>query len=93
MKRAVLWIVAMLLAACGVFMVAAALVERGPSLDFDVRIAEAQDPKLREILREEQHQEEMDVLKTRVGYITIASLEFAAAAFLVGRARRRSITG
>lgn len=90
MKRALLWIVALVLAVCGMLMVAAALAERGPNLDFDTRIAQAQDPKLRSILREEQHQEEMDLFKTRVLYITIASLEFAAAAFMIGRARKRA---
>ncbi len=89
MKRAILWVIALVLVVTGMLMVAAALFERGPNLDYDVRIVQAQDPKLRDILRQEQHQEEMDILKTRIGYITIAAMEFAAAAFLVGRARRR----
>jgi len=92
MKRALLWMISVVLAACGVLMVAAALNERGPNLDFDLRIAETQDPKLRQILRAEQHQEEMELLKTRIAYITIASLEFAAAAFLIGRARFKATT-
>lgn len=90
MKRTLLRFVALVLAGCGLLMLAAALDERGPSLDLDSRIAQAQDPKLRAILREEQHQEEMEIFKTRVLYITVASVEFAAAAFLIGRARKRA---
>ena len=69
-------------------MVAAALAERGPNLDYDLRIAQAQDPKLRAILREEQRQEQMELFRTRVLYLTVASVEFAAAAFVAGRARK-----
>lgn len=90
MKKTLLWVVSGVLAACGLLMVAAALAERGPNLDFDTRIAQAQDPRLRSILREEQHQEQMEIFKTRLLYITVASMEFAAAAFLIGRARKRS---
>ena len=88
MKKLGLWTIALVLMLCGLFMFAIALAERDTNPDIDIRIAEAHDPKLREILRERQHEQEMEDLKARVEYITIAALEVSLAAFLVGRARR-----
>ena len=88
MKKLGLWTIALVLTLCGLFMFAISLAEREGSPDLDIRIAEAHDPKLREILREQQHEQEMEDLKARVEYITIAAFEISMAAFVAGRARR-----
>jgi hypothetical protein len=88
MKRVLLWSGVVVLVALGVVMLLAAVDVHDSYPPVEEPIVREHDPKVRQMLEEEQRRQQREEYKTEFEYLTLAALEFTIAAFLAGRARR-----
>ncbi len=88
MKRTGLWIGVFVLVVLGCVMVLSALTVHRLYPIADEPIVLAHDPKLHQMMEEEQRRQQHEEYKVEVEYLTMAALEFTVAAFLAGSARR-----
>ena len=86
MKKAGLWTAVAMLVLLGLVMFATALTVHEAPITNEQPLAF--DPKLRQILEEQERQRERDEYKIQAQYLTMAALEFTVAAFLAGKALR-----
>jgi putative Mn2+ efflux pump MntP len=89
MKRSALWIGVVVLGLLGAAMVVSALNVHQLYPIVQEPIVLERDPKLHQMMLEEQRREQHEVYKVEFEYLTMAAMEFTLAAFLAGRARRR----
>ena len=88
MKKAALWFGVFSLVLLGVAMVFSALTVHQFYTPLTEPLVLAHDPKIRQIFEEEQRHREREEYWIEFQYLTMATLEFAVAAFLAGKARR-----
>ncbi len=88
MKTAVLWIGVSALVLLASAMVYSALTVHELYPVAQQPLVLEHDPKLHQMMEEEQRHQQREVYKVEFEYLTMAAIEFAFAAFLAGRARR-----
>lgn len=88
MKKSGLWIGVAALALLGAVMVISALTVHQLYPAAHQPLVVEHDPKLRQMMEEEQRRQQHEEYKIEFQYLTMAALEFTIAAFLAGRARR-----